>query len=176
MKRTVGISLVVLLVVMLVAMLSAGQAWAVSSVDGWSRTYGGTNDDKAYALVQTGDGGFAIAGSTDSFGAGGYDFWLVKTDASGNMQWNKTYGGTGDDEAYALVQTGDGGYALAGYTESFGAGHYDFWLVKTDAGGLVPEFPSALILAISVAVTSLTVILTKRKSQRSRKDSVNTFR
>jgi predicted secreted protein len=98
----------------------------------WNRTYGGTSDDEAYALVQTVDGGYALAGYTGSIGAGYYDFWLVKTDASGNEQWNKTYGGTGDDDASALVQTGDGGYALAGRTESFGAGNYDFWLVKTD--------------------------------------------
>jgi len=101
----------------------------------WNQTYGGTGSDGAYALVQTGDGGYALAGYTMSFGAGGYDAWLVKTDDSGNMQWNKTYGGTSDDVAYALVQTSDGGYALAGYTNSFGAGNFDFWLVKTDFSG-----------------------------------------
>ena len=96
----------------------------------WSKTYGGTGHDYAYSLVQTGDGGYAIAGYTNSFGAGGYDFWLVKTDASGNMQWSKTYGGPGVEIAYSVVQTSDGGYALAGYTNSFGAGSYDFWFVK----------------------------------------------
>ncbi len=101
----------------------------------WNKTYGGTGDDFAWALVQTADGGYAIAGRTGSFGAGRNDFWLVKTDASGNAQWNKTYGGYHEDEAYALVQTADGGYALAGWTGSYGAGIYDFWLVKTDANG-----------------------------------------
>jgi parallel beta-helix repeat protein len=101
----------------------------------WNKTYGGTNNDWAYALVQTVDGGYALAGQTLSFGAGSWDCWLVKTDASGSMQWNKTYGGTSTDEAYALVQTSDGGYALAGLTYSFGAGDRDFWLVKTDASG-----------------------------------------
>jgi predicted secreted protein len=98
-------------------------------------TFGGTDHDVAYALVQTADGGYALAGYTASFGAGSQDFWLVKTDASGNMQWSKTYGGTDWDETHALVQTADGGYALAGHTESFGAGGIDFWLVKTDANG-----------------------------------------
>jgi len=98
----------------------------------WYQTYGGTNIDEAWALVQTTDGGYALAGYTTSFGAGGHDCWLVKTDASGNMQWNKTYGGTSRDYAYALVQTSDGGYALAGMTESFGAGSSDFWLIKTN--------------------------------------------
>jgi hypothetical protein len=63
-------------------------------------------------------------------GAGSRDFWLIKTDATGNMLWNKTYGGTGDDMARSLVQTNDGKYALAGTTTSFGAGSEDFWLVK----------------------------------------------
>jgi predicted secreted protein len=101
----------------------------------WNRTYGGTDFDYASALVQTSDEGYALAGRTESFGAGNSDFWLVKTDAAGNAQWNRTYGGTDTDEAYALVQTGDGGYALAGYTWSFGAGSNDFWLVKTNSAG-----------------------------------------
>jgi len=101
----------------------------------WNKTYGGTSDDQAFSLVQTGDGGYAIAGYTSSYGAGSADFWLVKTDSVGTMQWNKTYGGTSGDTAYSLVQTGDGGYALAGYTSSFGAGYYDFWLVKVDSSG-----------------------------------------
>jgi hypothetical protein len=102
---------------------------------GWNKTYGGTYDDEANSLIQTWDGGYAIAGSTKSSGAGDFDFWLVKTDASGNQLWNKTYGGTGEDWACSVVLTGDGGYAIAGATESFGAGGWDFWLVRTDASG-----------------------------------------
>jgi len=101
----------------------------------WNKTYGGTGDDWAGSVVQTSDGGFVMAGGTDSFGAGDYDFWLVKTDAEGNMEWNKTYGGTDIDTARSVIQTGDGGYAIAGQTMSFGAGGRDFWLVKTDAEG-----------------------------------------
>jgi hypothetical protein len=101
----------------------------------WSRTYGGTDMDYAYDMIRTNDGGYALTGFTWSYGAGVYDFWLVKTDVSGNMEWNQTYGGVGEDIAYALVQTDDGGYALAGYTSSFGAGSWDMWLVKTDASG-----------------------------------------
>jgi hypothetical protein len=86
-------------------------------------------------LVKTADGGYAIAGATETFGAGSSDFWLVKTDALGTMQWNKTYGGTNDDTPWALVQTADGGYAISGYTYSFGAGSRDIWLVKTDSLG-----------------------------------------
>jgi hypothetical protein len=101
----------------------------------WSQTYGGRAENIAYSVIQTSDGGYALAGYTDSFGAGSFDFWLVKTNSSGGMLWNQTYGGTGDDEASSVIQTSDGGYALAGYTDSFGAGSYDFWLVKTDSSG-----------------------------------------
>lgn len=102
----------------------------------WNQSYGGSDDDEAYALVQTDDGGYALAGRTSSFGAGGrYNFWLVKTDASGNMQWNKTYGGGGWAEAFALVKTNDEGYALAGGAAADGTMNAYFWLVKTDASG-----------------------------------------
>jgi hypothetical protein len=101
----------------------------------WDKTYGGATWDGAYSMVQTSDGGYALAGYTYSYGAGYQDFWLVKTDASGNAQWNKTYGGTYAEEARSIVQTSDGGYALAGWTDSFGAGLSDAYLVKTDASG-----------------------------------------
>jgi hypothetical protein len=99
----------------------------------WNKTYGGTKEDIAYSVIQADDGGYAVAGSTRSFGAGNADFWLVKTDADGKMFWNRTYGGTEDDVAYSVIQTRDKGYALAGYTYSFGAGYMDCWLVKTEA-------------------------------------------
>lgn len=101
----------------------------------WSQTYGGTGYDLAHSLIQTGDGGYALGGITDSFGAGSNDFWLIKTDKRGNMQWNQTYGGIDDDKGTALVQTGDNGYAFAGYTGSYGVGSYDSWLVKTYSNG-----------------------------------------
>ena len=101
----------------------------------WSKTYGGINSDSASCVRQTSDGGYVIAGYTNSFGAGSSDFWLVKTDMIGTMQWNKTYGGTGSDRAFSVVQTIDGGYILAGETNSFGAGNFDFWLVKTNSVG-----------------------------------------
>jgi hypothetical protein len=102
----------------------------------WNNTYGGTGNEWTTSVVQTFDGGYAMFGFTESFGAGDRDFYLVKTDVSGNMQWNKTYGGTGNEyDGYALVQTNDGGYTMVGSTNSFGAGNYDVWLVKTDASG-----------------------------------------
>jgi len=101
----------------------------------WNKTYGGIKNDVTWSVIQTSDGEYIMAGSTDSFGAGFDDVWLVKTDASGNMQWNKTYGGGLDEAAYSVIQTWDGGYAMVGYTASSGAGSSDFWLIKTDASG-----------------------------------------
>jgi hypothetical protein len=101
----------------------------------WNKTYGGTDHDSARSVQQTSDGGYIIAGLTDSFGAGSADFLLVKTDLAGSLQWNKTYGGTQDDEAYSVRQTSDGGYIAGGYSSSFGAGSHNFWLVKTGLSG-----------------------------------------
>jgi len=92
------------------------EANAIEKPGAEATTYVGLGRDQAYSVVQTSDGGYAIAGSTNSSGAGGYDFWLVKTDADGNHQWNKTYGGWGNDEALSVVQTSDGGTEpLTGY-------------------------------------------------------------
>ena len=104
-------------------------------VAGWNKTYGGTSDDVVYSVVQTSDGGYACSGITKSFGAGDWDFWLVKTDAAGNMKWNKAYGGPDVDYCTWVIQTSDGGYALAGNTYSFGASDGDAWFVKTDVYG-----------------------------------------
>lgn len=106
-----------------------------SYTQGWSKTYGGASSDEAMSMVQTTDGGYTIAGHTKSYGAGGSDFWLIRTDSYGNLLWNRTYGGSGLDYGSSMVQTDDGGFAVAGYTKSYGAGDYDFWLVKTDSSG-----------------------------------------
>ena len=105
----------------------------------WDKTYGGSAYDWANSLIQTADGGYAVAGVTTSKGAGGADFWIIKLDEQGNQVWDKTYGGSGGDGASSLIQTTDGGYAVAGYTYSKGAGKEDFWVIKLDEkGNLIP--------------------------------------
>ncbi|MDP6737418.1 MAG: hypothetical protein QGG15_00035 [Dehalococcoidales bacterium] len=101
----------------------------------WSRTFGGKENDTASSVQQTTDGGYIIAGDTNSFGAGEFDFYLVKTDREGNEEWSRAFGGVGWDYADSVQQTTDGGYIIAGGTDSFGAGEFDFYLVKTDGEG-----------------------------------------
>jgi len=89
-------------------------------------------DEVAYALVEASDGGFAIFGCTAAFGdVSGGDFLLVKTDEYGNMEWNKTYGGPSNNRAWALVETSDGGFAMAGFTSPIYSGSSDVLLVRT---------------------------------------------
>ena len=98
-------------------------------------TFGGNEDEYANSVKQTIDGGYIISGYTISYGAGSKDFWLLKTAANGNEEWNQTFGGSSVDEAHSVQQTTDGGFIVAGVTRSFGAGSTDFWLIKTDTNG-----------------------------------------
>jgi hypothetical protein len=101
----------------------------------WEKTYGGNVDDEAYSIQQTKDGGYIVAGYTDSFGAGWDDIYIIKLDVNGNKVWQKIYGGSNDDKAYSIQQTKDGGYIVAGGTNSFGAGKYNVYIIKLDANG-----------------------------------------
>jgi hypothetical protein len=108
--------------------------------DIWDKTFGGSETEHNIPyhnhVQQTSDGGYIVAGSTKSYGAGEFDAWLIKTDADGNDVWDKTFGGSDDDYAYSVQQTLDGGYIIAGTTKSYGfGGWFDAWLIKTDADG-----------------------------------------
>lgn len=101
----------------------------------WSRTYGGPNDEYGYSIVELSTGGFAITGDTNSFGAGASDVWLLRTNADGNLLWNRTYGGLSGDRGRSVLEVSGGGFAIAGDTGSFGAGNYDVWYLQTDSDG-----------------------------------------
>jgi uncharacterized delta-60 repeat protein len=103
----------------------------------WAKTIGGSRNDFASSIIQSSDGGYVVAGKTASFGAGVYDFYVVKLDSAGNVIWTKTIGGSDFDEASSIIQSSDGGYVVAGRTQSFGAGWDDFYVVKLDSSGNV---------------------------------------
>ncbi|MCD4701636.1 MAG: hypothetical protein K8S24_07245, partial [Candidatus Aegiribacteria sp.] len=108
---------------------------ALSPDIAWAKTFGGTEYDLAYSVQQTTDGGYIVAGYTESYGAGDYDVYLVKTDSSGDTLWTKTFGGYDYDPGFSVQQTTDGGYIVAGSTNSFGAGNSDVYLIKTNSSG-----------------------------------------
>jgi len=129
MKRIIGI-------ILLLVLTNVIHAETAPELE-WSKTFGGTEGDDAFSVQQTSGGGYILAGSTSSYGAGERDFWLVKTDSDGNKEWDKTFGGSGHDDTFSVQQTSDGGYILAGWTSSYGAGGDDFWLLKVGSAPIL---------------------------------------
>ncbi len=119
----------------------------------WQKDIGGTGDDFLNASIQTSDGGYLVGGWSDSNISGdktqncygGKDFWVLKLNSIGNILWQKTIGGTGDDEIWSILQTPDKGFLLAGTSDSpisgdktqISRGSVDYWLVKIDSLGNV---------------------------------------
>lgn len=104
----------------------------------WARTFGGSDYDSLNAPIQqTSDGGYIAAGVSYSYGSGGSDIWIMKFNSKGEVEWQKTYGASGYDEAFSIKQTNDGGYVVAGQATSFGAGNYDLWVLKLSQTGTV---------------------------------------
>jgi len=116
----------------------------------WIKNFGGTGDDSARSLIQTNDGGYAILGMTNSTDGdlalkelAVNDYWLVKLDDNGDLEWQKTYGGSKDDQGQQVIQTSDGGYAITGYAMSDDGdgsnneGFHDNWVLRLDATGTI---------------------------------------
>jgi hypothetical protein len=101
----------------------------------WTRTYGGYDDEQAYEVSATSDGGYIIAAWTRSFGAGNYDAYIIKTDSIGITKWTFIYGGTNMDKACDVIETSDGYYLIVGWTYSFGSGYNDAYLMKMTSSG-----------------------------------------
>ena len=101
----------------------------------WEKYFGGTFYDRGHSVQVTSDGGYIIAGETESFGAGKSDVYLIKTNSNGELEWDKTFGGPENDAGWWVQVTSDGGYIIAGLTDSYGVGGSDVYLVKTDSKG-----------------------------------------
>lgn len=105
----------------------------------WAKTYGGAGDEKAHyrgvSAVQTDDGGYIATAMTNGFGVGGRDYYVIKVDPVGNIQWNVTIGGSFNEVPAQIIQTHDGGYLVGGSAGSYGPGSSDFYLVKLDGNG-----------------------------------------
>jgi len=113
----------------------------------WKRIYGGNNSDRCYAVQQTTDGGYILAGTSNSTDGnisnprGGFDMWIVKLNSTGNIVWKRNFGGSDDDAAYSIDQLNSGAYIVAGESKSQtndidnNKGGYDFWILKLSATG-----------------------------------------
>jgi hypothetical protein len=101
----------------------------------WDKYFGGKDDEEGYSIKQTIDGGYIVAGSTKSIGAGKLDVYVFKIDSKGSIVWERPFGGSGDDEAFSVYQTGDDGYIVTGYTKSNAKGGKDLWVIKLNPQG-----------------------------------------
>ena len=123
------------ILLMILIFLCCSIAFAQAPDTMWTKTFGGTDNDGGVSVKQTSDGGYIIAGYTNSFGAGDSDIWLIRTDTSGDTLWTKTFGGSSFEAGMLVQQTIDGGIIIVGNTESLGSGGSDVWLIKTDVSG-----------------------------------------
>lgn len=134
----------------------------------WNHTYGGTDIDWAIDFDELSDGSFVLCGSTRSFGVGAYDYYIMRTDANGILQWNETYGGNDADECYAVLALSSGGFIVYGHSVSSGPGLEDFWLLHISDGPTItppPPLPWLLIIApiIIIVIIIIVILLLRRR-------------
>jgi hypothetical protein len=125
----------------------------------WDRTAGGSGFDMPSCIAASSSGGYVVGGFTFSFGNGYRDFWLFKIDDSGSVLWSSTVGRSEYEEAYAVLETAENQFVMAGWTNSLGMGHYDYYVVKIDvANGSSPLPPYMFFTLVLVAVVSVLAV------------------
>jgi len=135
MKKATTITIIVLSIFTISLLITTKLIVNKTEVETWQKTFGGWNDDGAYSIQQTKDGGYIVAGGTESFGSGGTDAYILKLNSKGEAEWQKAFGGWNDDEAYSIQQTKDGGYIVTGSTGDFGSGKRDVYILKLNSKG-----------------------------------------
>ncbi len=143
----------------------------------WQKTYGGIGGESVNEIIQTSDGNYVMAGTTSSMGAGSFDVYIIKIDGNGNLLWEKTFGGSGEDEGNDITELENGTFAISGYTVSYGAGGKDILLLNIDASGNALWYKvfgnNLQDIAYTIASTSSTIIVTGQISQTVNKRSFN---
>lgn len=134
--------------ILLLLLLNSIYSFSQPNIE-WQKCLGGTQSDNSSDIQKTSDGGYIIAGNSSSNNGdvtgnhGGYDYWIVKTNSTGNIEWQKSYGGTNDDTATSIKQTNDGGFIVIGYTNSTNGdvisnhGGDDIWVIKLSNVGVI---------------------------------------
>ena len=131
MRNSLSLLLIILAANLHTAGITRGDGPAVQ----WEKTIGGIGSDYGISIQQTNDGGYIITGFSDSFGEPNRNVYLIKTDPNGDSLWQKTFGGIGNDYGYSVQQTTDSGFIITGFTDSFGDGDWDIYLIRTDPNG-----------------------------------------
>jgi hypothetical protein len=124
----------------------------------WSNSFGGAASDLVMSVSEKANGGYALAGYTESSGAGGQDMLLISIDSTGVLEWATSYGDTAQERCSQVIATVDGGFLLTGVTSSFGAGHTDMYLVKTDASGYSGCYGDDVVFTTTTPTVTVTTI------------------
>ena len=131
-EKSKKLEIILLALLFLSTTLVSGQGF-----EEWSNDIGGDDTEHFKAIAETADGGYIITGYVEDWNTDDQQFYLVKTDSSGQVEWSQLYGGEANDDAYSGAQTSEGGYLIGGRTKSVSAGIYDAWLILTNQSGEV---------------------------------------